>query len=100
MTSRTYGGDAGEDIREGYEPNDSSAVVAPKDESDDPGQAEFAVGEDDDDEASPGAEESREWQKANEPEVLLKPKYGVEGEVFENVWGGKDGPSEPPRENP
>jgi hypothetical protein len=30
---------------------------------------------------------------------LLKAKYGVEGEDFENVWGG-DGPSEPPKENP
>jgi hypothetical protein len=94
--SRTYGGNEGEDIREGFEPADSSAVVDPKE-----GQEEgsFAVGEDDHDGESPGTEESREWKKTHEPEVLLKPKYGVEGEEFENVWGG-EGPSEPPKENP
>jgi len=30
---------------------------------------------------------------------LLKPKYGIEGEAFENVWGGGE-PSESPKENP
>jgi hypothetical protein len=92
--SRTYGNE-GEDIREGFEPNGSSAVVDPK-EQDDQG---FAIDEDDHDGESPGAEESRAWKKEVEPEVSLKPKYGVEGEEFENVWGG-DGPSEPPKENP
>lgn len=92
--SRTYGNE-GEDIREGFEPNNSSAGVNLK-EQDDQG---LAIGEDDDDGKSPGAEESRAWKKEDEPEVLLRPKYGVEGEEFENVWGS-DGPSEPPKENP
>lgn len=92
--SRTYGNE-GEDIREGFEPNDSSAVVDPKEEDD----QEFAIGENDQEGESPGAEESRAWKQEDKPEVTLKPKYGVEGEEFDNVWGG-DGPSEPPRENP
>ena len=95
-SSRTYGGNEGEDIREGFEPNDSSAVVDPNDGNDGTNEAGFAVGDDEDAGDSPGAEESREWKKASEPEVLLKPKYGVEGEEFENVWGS-DGPL---RENP
>lgn len=105
--SRTYPGDKqGEDIREGFDPNDSSAAVAPKE-----GEIadDFAVGDvDDDDDNDDGAshqdqstpldsDESRHWREAHEAEVLLKPKYGIEGE--ENVWAGK-GPSEPPKENP
>ena len=92
--SRAYGNE-GEDIREGFEPNDSSAIVDPKEGED---NREFAIGEDDHDGESPGADELRAWKK-DESEVLLKPKYGVDGEEFENVWGG-DGTSEPPRENP
>jgi hypothetical protein len=69
--------------------------VDPK-EGEDEGQ--FEVGEDNRNGQSPGAEEARVWMESV-PEVLLKPKYGVEGEDFENVWGG-DGPSEPPKENP
>ena len=91
MPSRTYGNE-GEDIREGFEPNDSSAVVDPKDEE----GGQFAIG---DDEQSPGAEESQAWKKENQSDVLLKPKYGVDGEDFENVWIG-DRPSETPKENP
>lgn len=67
----------------------------PKDGED---EGQLGVGEDDHDGESPGAEEARAW-KHSEPEVLLKPKYGVAGEGFENVWGG-DGPSETPKENP
>jgi hypothetical protein len=57
----------------------------------------FAVGDgaDSDEEG----EESRHWKQAKEPEVLLKPKYGLEGEEFENVWGGGE-PSNSPKENP
>jgi len=93
---RTYG-NTGEDIREGFEPTDSAAAVDPKDDEED----EFAVGEDDGDGDSPGAEESRQWQEEqeDEPAVVLKPKYGVPGEDLENVWGGGE-PSEPPQENP
>jgi hypothetical protein len=93
--SRTYGRNEGEDIREGFEPNDSSAIVDPKEGED---ERQFGVGQDDHGIESPGAEEARAW-KESEPDVLLKPKYGVEGEDFENVWGG-DGPSETPKENP
>ena len=92
--SRTYGKDTGEDIREGYEPTDDVAAVDPKDDEGD----EFAVG-DDDYENSPDDAEESPWKQTREPEVVLKPKYGVEGEEFENVWGGGE-PSEPPRENP
>jgi hypothetical protein len=91
MVSRTYGEDTGEDIREGYEPADDAAVVDPKDDED-----EFRVGDDEEPEDS---EESRHWRQLREPEVVLKPKYGLDGEAFENVWEGGE-PSEPPRENP
>lgn len=96
--SRTYGKDTGEDIREGYEPTDDVAVI-------DGAADEFAVGDDEEDgggEESPpreDSEESRQWKQAIEPTVLLKPKYGIEGEAFENVWGGGE-PSESPKENP
>ena len=46
------------------------------------------------------AEESRQWKQAEEPNFLLKPKYGLEGEEFENVWGGGGEPSSSPKENP
>lgn len=64
------------------------------DEEDDP----FTVG---DGANSEEGEESRQWKKAKkaEPAVLLKPKYGVEGEAFENVWGGGESSSSP-KENP
>ena len=52
---------------------------------------EFVIGEDD--------EGQEAWKQAKEPEVLLKPKYGLEGEAFDNVWSGSE-PSEPPKENP
>lgn len=88
--SRTYGKQTGQDIREGYEPTDV-AVDGPKD-GDGVGD-EFVVGEDED-------ESQEHWRQAKEPEVpLLKPKYGLEGEEFENVWSGGE-PSEPPQENP
>jgi hypothetical protein len=62
------------------------------------GADEFVVGEDED-ESREESEESQHWRQAKEPEVLLQPKYGVDGEAFENVWSGED-PSEPPKENP
>jgi hypothetical protein len=62
------------------------------------GDDQMRVVENDHDGRSPGTEEARVWKQI-EPEVLLKPKYGVEGEDFENVWVG-DGPSESPKENP
>ncbi|RDL38860.1 DUF300-domain-containing protein [Venustampulla echinocandica] len=91
---RTYGKDKGEDIREGYEPAEGSADVDPKDNNDnDP----FTVG--DGAESPDDSEESRHWRQTKEPDALLKPKYGLEGEAFENVWGTGE-PSEPPFENP
>jgi hypothetical protein len=95
MTSRTYGGNEGEDIREGFEPTDSPEVIDPKDNED---NNEFVVG-DEDEANSPGGEEAREWNETRKPDVVLKPKYGVDGEDFENVWGGRAS-SEPPKENP
>jgi hypothetical protein len=89
--SRTYGEDTGEDIREGYEPAKDVAII------DDDGDSQFAIGNDEGE--SPGAEETRQWQDAQEPAFTLKPKYGLDGEEFENVWGGGE-PSEPPKENP
>jgi hypothetical protein len=58
---------------------------------------EFVVGEDD--ESHEVSEEQREWKEAKEPEIRLKPKYGLDGEAFENAWAGGE-PSEPPKENP
>jgi hypothetical protein len=59
---------------------------------------EFVIGEDD--EGNEVSEEQREWKEAQEPEIRLKPKYGLDGEAFENVWSGGDEPSEPAKENP
>lgn len=92
---RTYGQDIGEDIREGYDPTEE-AVIDQEDGAADP----FSVGDDDDAAPSPDdSEESQQWKQATEPAVLLKPKYGLEGEAFENVWGASE-PSQSPKENP
>ncbi|CAD6447056.1 293d8bda-7e1b-474d-966f-bb659da967ee [Sclerotinia trifoliorum] len=92
---RTYGDGTGEDIREGFEPTDDVEAVDPK-----PGLDEFAVdGNEDHNSTRDDSEESRHWNEAREASVLLKPKYGVDGEAFENVWGSGE-PSTPPRENP
>jgi len=93
MRSRTYGMDTGEDIREGFEPTDDAAVVDPKDDETD----EFIIGNDD--EPTPESEEQQQWKQQVVPEVVLKPKYGLDGEAGfeENVWGS---PSKLPRENP
>ncbi|TVY38761.1 Transmembrane protein-like protein [Lachnellula occidentalis] len=88
---RTYGKDTGEDIREGFDPVKASALVDEEDST-------FAVG--DDVNSDEETEESRQWKQAKEPEVLLKPKYGIEGEEFENVWGSGGEHSSPPKENP
>jgi hypothetical protein len=79
---RTYGKGTGEDIREGYEPTDDVAAVDPKeDEGVEEGQdVEERHSADD-------SEESRQWNEAREPAVVLQPKYGLDGEAFENVWG-------------
>lgn len=94
LNSRTYGKDTGEDIREGFDPVEASAVVDEEEEED----STFAVG--DDAKSDEETEESRQWKQAKEPEVLLKPKYGIEGEEFENVWGSSGEHSSPPKENP
>jgi hypothetical protein len=78
-------------VRGDDEPNNSVAVVDPK--GDESMVREHAETE------SPGAEETKQWKEARDSEALLKPKYGVEGGAFENVWNSS-GPSEPPRENP
>jgi hypothetical protein len=56
---------------------------------------EFTVGEGEEQES----EESRQWKQAKDAEDLLMPKYGLDGEDFENVWKGGE-PSEAPKENP
>lgn len=54
----------------------------------------------DDDASSPNdSEESKQWKEATEPAVLLQPKYGIDGEAFENVWG-EGQPSQSSKENP
>jgi hypothetical protein len=91
INRRTYGKETGEEIREGFEPTEDSAVVGNSEDN------PFAVG---DGEESPNdSEETRQWQHTHESEVLLKPKYGLDGEAFENVWEGGE-PSKPPAENP
>jgi len=90
LNRRTYGEDTGEDIREGFDPVEDIAIVDGEDSN-------FVVGEDANSEES---EESQQWKQAKEPEVLLKPKYGIEGEEFENVWGSGGEHSSPPKENP
>ncbi|PVH83383.1 DUF300-domain-containing protein [Cadophora sp. DSE1049] len=92
---RTYGKDTGEDIREGYEPTDEAAI----DDSNAAGEDEFTVGEDEGETPQEESEEMSHWKEAQEPALLLKPKYGLDGEEFENVWGG-GGPSRSPHENP
>ncbi len=93
INSRTYGEDTGEDIREGFEPPDNVAAADPNGE-DEP----FIVRDDQEEHSGADSEESRQWQQAI-PTVLLKPKYGLDGEAFENVWGGEE-PAQSPRENP
>lgn len=88
MESRTYGEDTGEDIREGYEPTDDVGV-------DETGQ--FAVG-DNDEEDNAESEETLRWKQNQGPEILLMPKYGLDGEAFENVWKGGE-PVGSPKEN-
>ena len=90
---RTYGRNTGEDIREGYEPTDDASAVGPE------GSEGEIIGSGSDDECMPDRSEESPWKQAREPEIVLKPKYGLEGEEFENVWGGGE-PSEPARENP
>ncbi|QSZ34037.1 hypothetical protein DSL72_005617 [Monilinia vaccinii-corymbosi] len=93
---RTYGDGTGEDIREGFEPTDDAEAVDPKPGLDD----EFAIdGDKYHDRSRDDSEESHHWNEARQTNVFLKPKYGVDGEAFENVWGS-GGPSTPPRENP
>lgn len=87
---RTYGGNIGEDIREGYEPTEDAVI----DQEDGAADA-FSVGDDSPDDS----EESRQWKQNTEPAVLLQPKYGIDGEAFENVWEAGE-PSHPPKENP
>jgi hypothetical protein len=106
---RTYGEDVGEDIRSGFDPRDrlapeesgsASTTKSTSQEETTQKADQFPVGEDD--EPSPPAEdseESRHWKEEREHEVVLKPKYGLEGEAFDNVWGGGQ-PKEPPKENP
>jgi hypothetical protein len=94
VNRRTYGEDTGEDIREGLDPVEDTAVLDPEDEEDNT----FAVG--DGANSDEEAEESRHWKQVKEPEVLLKPKYGIEGEEFENVWGSGGEHSSSPKENP
>lgn len=97
--SRTYGNE-GEEVREGFEPEDGSNFIDPKegdDENPTPND-KFAVGEDDSE--SPGAHESREWQEGREEITpILSPKYGLPGEDLENVWSNES-PSGPEKENP
>lgn len=90
IARRTYGTDIGEDIREGFEPGQETAVVSPSDENN-----QFQVGDDDDNDS----EESKQWKQSSEPALMLKPKYGLDGEAFENVWGSGDS-STPAPENP
>lgn len=87
---RTYGKDTGEDIREGYEPTGAEEEVVVGDQ-----RARAGDGAEDED-----TEEARAWKKAGEMEIKLQPKYGLDGEDFENVWGQGEGPSESPHENP
>lgn len=99
---RTYGQNIGEDIREGYEPTEGSGI-----DQEDGAADPFSVGGDDDDDADDDhavagpddSEESQQWKQSQEPAVLLPPKYGVNGEAFENVWDAGDS-SRPAQENP
>ncbi|KAH8648764.1 organic solute transporter Ostalpha-domain-containing protein [Tricladium varicosporioides] len=90
---RTYGENIGEDIHEGYEPANGSAVIDPEDIGENP----FAIGDGNGEQGN--SDDSQHWNQSKEPEVLLQPKYGLEGEAFENVWGGGE-PSGSASENP
>jgi hypothetical protein len=94
LNRRTYGENAGEDIREGFEPTDGADVVDPKEDD----EGTFRVGdeedEDDDGDEDEGhkghsSEESRQWAQAREADSTQQPKYGVAGAEFENIWGGE-----------
>ncbi|KAM3065549.1 hypothetical protein ACMFMG_012219 [Clarireedia jacksonii] len=94
---KTYGQAAGEQIREGYEPTDEVTSADPKNEE--LLKDEFTVGDDENSSSQDDSEESHHWRESREPKIALKPKYGIEGEAFENVWGGGE-PSSSPHENP
>lgn len=71
-------------------------VVDPKEDEE---GDEFRVGNDEEEADPEDSEESRQWKEGRETDVSLKPKYGLDGEAFENVWGGSEA-SEAARENP
>ncbi len=80
---KTYGPDAGENIRVGFEPDHAGADARP-----DEGQS-----------SEHDSEESRQWkEEATSAPFHLTPKYGLPGEEVTNVWDGE--PSQPARENP
>ncbi|RAL66155.1 hypothetical protein DID88_005827 [Monilinia fructigena] len=81
---RTYGEGTGEDIREGFEPTNDVEAVDPK-----PGlDEEFAIdGDKYHSSSQDDSEESRHWNEARQENVLLKPKYGLDGEAFRECLG-------------
>lgn len=92
---RTYGENTYEDIYEDFEPSDdnNSKNKSPIN------QEILSTSANIQNDKFYGSEESRKWGEEIPPSFKLKPKYGIIGEAFENVWSGFE-PSKPPKENP
>lgn len=80
--SKTYGDQAGQDIREGFSPADNS------DAQDGDEQTRIA--------SEDVSHESRMWGESEEADFKLAPKYGLPGEDLENVWDNAQSPKENP----
>ncbi|POS86921.1 hypothetical protein EPUL_001422 [Erysiphe pulchra] len=92
---RTYGKDTEEDISEGLESSSENNLTK-----------KFQINQDTISQSHSNqnndidcSEESQKWGEEIPPLFQLKPKYGITGEAFENVWTGFE-PSELPKENP
>ncbi|KAH8804977.1 organic solute transporter Ostalpha-domain-containing protein [Xylogone sp. PMI_703] len=53
---------------------------------------EFTVGEESDESPPVDSDESREWKSMQEGAASARPKYGLEGEEFDNVWSSSEAP--------
>lgn len=79
---KTYGDQAGQDIREGFSPTDNS-------DTQDEDEQTHVANED-------VSHETRLWGESEEAGFKMAPKYGLPGEDLENVWDSAQSPKENP----
>lgn len=83
---RTFGEHAGEDIREGFEPTNDPSIIVSKYEN----EVNNMLGKSYEGKSFDGLGERRRWEEVRFQPLELKPKYGIDGEVFEDIWGRKE----------